>query len=50
MRETPETYRELVHLIESLGLKVTGLDMATGTLIVKVPPITGSPRLSPGEE
>ena len=48
--ETRETYTEIVRMIEGLGLKVTGLDMATGTLIVKIQPITGSPRLSLNEE
>jgi hypothetical protein len=45
-----ETYSEVVRMIEDLGLRVTGLDTASGTLIVKIPPITGNPPRSPAEE
>ena len=33
------TYREIVSMIEGMGLKVASLDPITNTLVVKIPPV-----------
>ena len=42
--------REVARAIESLGLRVIGLDTQTGVLTVKIPTITGTHQRSPAEE
>lgn len=42
--------REVARAIESLGLKVIGLDMQTGVLTVKIPTVTGTRQSSLNEE
>lgn len=48
--EDLHTFREVARAIESLGLKVIGLDMQTGVLTVKIPTVTGMRQGSLNEE
>jgi len=47
---TQDLMKEVVLMIEGKGLRVTGLDLMTGTLVVKVPEPTGMPQRSLWEE
>lgn len=33
------TYQEIVRMVEAMGLKVTSLDPAANTMIVRIPPL-----------
>ena len=37
--EEMATYQEIVRMIEAMGLKVTSLDPAANTMIVRIPPV-----------
>lgn len=48
--EDLHTLREVARAIESMGLKVIGLDIQTGVLTVKIPTATGMRQSSLSEE